>query len=122
MNIPDTSVYLEFFLTVAAVIAVILGVIRYGNKKLEQKISSEIQEATRPIHPESNGGRSLGDLHDKVNRLQECVTEMSSDIKKIKTEQRIMKEDIEEVEHDVISNREFMDKTAQEISKKLFEG
>lgn len=120
MDINQTSLYLEFFLTVAAVIGVIVGVIRYGNKRLEKKISEEIKEATKPIHPKSNGGRSLGDLHDKVSYLQECVNDMSSDIKKIKQEQVVMKEEIEEVEQDVLSNRDFINQTAQEISKKLF--
>lgn len=120
MDIINTSIYLEFVLTVAAVIGVIIGVIRYGNKKLEQKISEEIKEATLPIHPKSNGGRSLGDLHDKVNHLQACVNDMASDLKKIKEEQITMKEDIEEVEHDVLSNKDLINQTAQEISKKLF--
>jgi peptidoglycan hydrolase CwlO-like protein len=121
MNIPETSIYLEFFLTVAAVIAIILGVFRYGNKKLENKISQEIQEATAQIHPAANGGRSLGDLHDKVNHLQVSVDEVATDIKNVKGEQRRLREDIEEVENDVISNREFMATTADKITKKLFE-
>lgn len=120
MNIDQTSTYIEFFLTVAAAIGVIIGVLRYGNKRLEKKISEEIHEATRPIHPQTNGGRSLGDLHDKVSHLQDCVNEVSADIKKIKTEQRIMKSDIEEVEHDLVTNKDLITQTAQEISNKLF--
>lgn len=69
MDFLASEQYFEFFLTIAAVLAVIVGVIRYANKKLEQKISDEIEEATKPIHPQTNGGKSLADLHRKIDKL-----------------------------------------------------
>lgn len=71
MDLLAFEPYFQYFLTIAAVLTVIIGGIRFANKKLEQKISDEIKEATRPIHPNTNGGKSLSDLHGKIDKLIE---------------------------------------------------
>jgi hypothetical protein len=35
-----------------------------------------IDQATYPIHPESNGGRSLADVANTVNRIESKLTEV----------------------------------------------
>jgi len=96
MDILGSEVYLEFFLTIAAVLGVIIGATRYANKKLEDKISQEIKEATRPIHPLTNGGVSLADLHRKIDKICE-------ELKILKAQQIVMERDldiIQEMERD----------------------
>ena len=39
-------------------------------------IKSYIDQATYPIHPESNGGRSLSDVAQTVNRIESHVKEL----------------------------------------------
>ncbi len=39
-------------------------------------IKSYIDQATYPIHPESNGGRSLADVANTVNRIESHVKEL----------------------------------------------
>lgn len=59
------TAWMEFFLVIAAVVTTVYGLIRWSTRRLEEKII----EVTRPIHPESNGGHSLRDLHDKVDKV-----------------------------------------------------
>lgn len=63
LEIP--TAWMEFFLVIAAVITTVYGLIRWSTKRLEEKIV----ETTRPIHPESNGGHSLADLHKKMDHV-----------------------------------------------------
>jgi uncharacterized oligopeptide transporter (OPT) family protein len=39
-------------------------------------IKAYIDQATYPIHPESNGGRSLSDVAQTVNRIESHVKEL----------------------------------------------
>ena len=39
-------------------------------------IKAYIDQATYPIHPESNGGRSLPDIANTVNRIESHVKEL----------------------------------------------
>jgi len=39
-------------------------------------IKAYIDQATYPIHPESNGGRSLSDVAQTVNRIETKLTEV----------------------------------------------
>lgn len=71
MDVLDLQPYFEYFLTVAAVVTIIIGAMRYANKKLEQKIFEEIEQATKPINPNTNGGKSLADLHNKIDKLRD---------------------------------------------------
>lgn len=70
MNVVDeASTYLELFLAFSGVVAALAAFVRWGQKGLERKILDQIQESTRPIHPNANGGRSLNDLHLKLDRF-----------------------------------------------------
>lgn len=64
----------ELFLVIAGVLSTLYAFLRFSNRQLEGKIIEEIKNATRQIHPESNGGRSLNDLHHKIDEVRERVT------------------------------------------------
>lgn len=68
MSPADVSVYINLFLGGAAVITVVVGFLRWANRKLEARIVEEIKQATLEIQPGANG-RSLNELHTKVDRL-----------------------------------------------------
>lgn len=57
--------YLELVLSAIGIVVALYGFIRWSTKKLEAKIV----EVTRPIQPGENGGKSLDDLHVKVDRV-----------------------------------------------------
>lgn len=57
-------------------------------------ISQKIKEATYQIQPNSNGGRSLADLHKKVDRI-------SVDIELVKSAVVQLEDDMEQLEKDV---------------------
>lgn len=57
-------------------------------------INTKIKIATLQIQPNSNGGKSLPDLHKKVDRL---VT----DVELVKSAVLQLEDDMEQLEHDV---------------------
>lgn len=67
------QMWFNLFLAFAASVTVIVGLLRWLNRKFEQRIISEIREATYQIQPTANGGRSLADLHKKVDGLRDDV-------------------------------------------------
>lgn len=64
------SEYLELFLAFSAVVGVVYGLIRRGQKALETKIGNQIKEATKQIQPNANGGLSLSDVARGVQELR----------------------------------------------------
>lgn len=62
----DISDLLSIFAVVGAVVASLAALWRWI---IEPHIGKQIAEATRPIQPEANGGKSLPDLHSKVDVL-----------------------------------------------------
>lgn len=69
MGPQDVQQWFDLALAVAAVVAVVGTLFRWINKRFEARIVSEIREATYQIQPTSNGGKSLNDLHKKVDSL-----------------------------------------------------
>lgn len=65
--IDNISLYLEFIIALGGAVAVLIGAVRFSNRRLEEKIVEEIKKATEPIHPDSNGGKSLADVHVKLD-------------------------------------------------------
>lgn len=62
-------------------IAVLLGMaIKWG---IVKPIKSYIDQATYPIHPESNGGRSLSDVARTVNRIEARVGDLDNRLNSI---------------------------------------
>jgi hypothetical protein len=55
-------------------IAILMGMaIKWG---IVKPIKAYIDQATYPIHPESNGGRSLPDIANTVNRIESRLGEV----------------------------------------------
>jgi hypothetical protein len=73
MNVSDANAWFDLVLAVVAVLAVVLGVLRWANRAFEKRIVEEIRAATYQIQPNSNGGKSLSDLHMKVDQLADDV-------------------------------------------------
>lgn len=73
MSVMDANAWLDLVLATAAVVAVVLGVLRWVNRAFEKRIVEEIRAATYQIQPNSNGGMSLRDLHKKVDTLTDDV-------------------------------------------------
>ena len=57
-------------------------------------INTKIKAATYQIQPNTNGGKSLTDLHKKIDRL-------SNDVDLIKSAVLQLEDDVEKLEHDV---------------------
>jgi len=55
-------------------IAVLLGM--FIKWAIVKPIKAYIDQATYPIHPESNGGRSLSDVAQTVNRIESKLSEV----------------------------------------------
>lgn len=55
-------------------IAVLLGL--FIKWAIVKPIKVYIDQATYPIHPESNGGRSLSDVAQTVNRIETSVKDL----------------------------------------------
>jgi hypothetical protein len=57
-------------------------------------INTKIKAATYQIQPDTNGGKSLSDLHKKVDNL-------STDLSILKSAVLQLEDDVEQLEHDV---------------------
>jgi len=55
-------------------IAVLLGM--FIKWAIVKPIKTYIDQATYPIHPESNGGRSLSDVAQTVNRIESNIKDL----------------------------------------------
>jgi len=55
-------------------IAVLIGMTI--NWAIVKPIKAYIDQATYPIHPESNGGRSLSDVAQTVNRIETRISDL----------------------------------------------
>ena len=89
MSPADVSVYINLFLGGAAVITVVVGFLRWANRKLEARIVEEIKQATLEIQPGANG-RSLNELHNKVDRLMTEMTVLKSAVLTLEEEVEAM--------------------------------
>ena len=90
----ELSTYVDLIIGIAAVIGIVIGFVRWANHSLEKRIVSEIRQATYQIQPTANGGKSLADLHMKVDRL-------ATDMELVKSNLVALEDDVEQLEHDV---------------------
>ena len=74
-------------LTSLTIISILLGALGWW-------INQRIKAATYQIQPGTNGGKSLSDLHKKIDRL-------SDDVDLIKSAVLQLEEDVEHLEHEV---------------------
>ena len=66
---PITN-WLALVLAIGGVVALVSGVVVRVNRNFEKRVSTLIMEQTKPIQPGTNGGLSMTDLHNKVDRFE----------------------------------------------------
>jgi predicted RecB family endonuclease len=86
---------LQIFLGVCAAIVVMTGFLRWANRTLESRIVKEIKESTYQIQPNSNGGKSLSDLHSKVDLLMRDTGILKTSMLRLETKVEVLEEDVE---------------------------
>jgi len=67
LDVGDISAILGLLV---ALFGVFIGIMRWWLGLLKTMIKEEIEKATEPIHPASNGGLSLADVARKTNQLE----------------------------------------------------
>jgi hypothetical protein len=63
----------QYAAAITAILILAGTAIKWG---IVKPIKAYIDQATYPIHPESNGGRSLSDVAQTVNRIETCVRDL----------------------------------------------
>ena len=74
-DIGDLVAFVAFFTGIATIL---IGVTRWWMRTLRKVIKEEIEIATEPIHPSSNGGLSLADVARRTNNLEIQMSELIS--------------------------------------------
>ena len=72
----QSNAVLDLVIAAGAVIVMLYGLLRFLNRSLESKIIREIKEATTQIQPNANGGKSLSDLHKKIDAMMDDICEL----------------------------------------------
>lgn len=67
LDVGDVSAILGFFI---ALTGAVYGVTKWWMKLMRKMMREEIEIATEPIHPNSNGGLSLADVARKTQALE----------------------------------------------------
>jgi hypothetical protein len=70
LDVGDMSAMLGLLVAFSGVV---FGIVRWFTRGIREIVREEIQEATQPIHPDSNGGLSLADVARKTDRLEGTV-------------------------------------------------
>jgi hypothetical protein len=91
----DFALALQIFLGVSAAIVVMTGFFRWANRTLESRIIKEIQESTYQIQPNSNGGKSLNDLHSKMDCLIVDTGLLKTSMLRLETKVAVLEADVE---------------------------
>ncbi len=88
---------LQIIIAIASIIVIIVGFFRWADRKLEKRIIGEIKDATYQIQPNSNGGRSLTDLHHKVDGIVRDVGILKSSVLRLESEVKTLESDVEDL-------------------------
>ena len=88
---------LQIFLAVSASTVVVASFFRWADRKLESRIVKEIRDSTYQIQPNSNGGASLKDLHNKVDGIVTDVRMMKSSIVNLESQVQVLEDDFEDL-------------------------
>lgn len=97
MQPQEFYLILQIFLGVSATIVVMTGFFRWANRTLESRIVKEIKDSTYQIQPDSNGGKSLNDLHKKIDFLMTDVSHLKTSMLRLETEVAMLEEDVEDM-------------------------
>jgi hypothetical protein len=91
------QMWIGLFLSVAAAITVLYGLLRWFDGKLEKRIVKEIRDATYQIQPGTNGGKSLSDLHKKVDNICRDINSLKVAVVQLENDVSHIEEDLEEL-------------------------
>jgi hypothetical protein len=97
MFVDLANAWLDMILATGAVIVLIIGIHRWANKKLEQRIVQTIKDATYQIQPSTNGGKSLSDLHLKVDSICQDISLLKTAVVQLENDVSHIEEDLEEL-------------------------
>lgn len=89
---------------VAALLAGLLYLIRAEVLRSHKKLIDEVQERTRQIQPHSNGGKSLTDLHKKVDAFGVALSTHVIESEAVKHDIEAKVSDIHERQQTVIAD------------------
>jgi hypothetical protein len=82
LDIGDIAIYLSALIAFAAVVA---GTSKVWFRSLRKIVKEEIEIATAPIHPKSNGGLSLADVARKTGDLETSLYKISTQNEETRT-------------------------------------
>ena len=88
---------LQIIIAISSIIVVVVGFLRWANRKLGDRIIEEIKEATYQIQPKANGGLSLRDLHKKVDGIASDVGVLKTAVLRLESDVKVLESDIEEM-------------------------
>lgn len=74
LDIGDISAIFMFFL---AVVGAVTALSKWWLKQLRFMIRDQVEEFTKPIQPTANGGKSLPDIANKVETLEQTLLELT---------------------------------------------
>lgn len=77
LDVGDLAAILAFL---TALVMTTMGVTRWWLRQLKGIIRDEIEKATEPIHPNSNGGYSLPDVAKRQRILEKKVNDLGHDM------------------------------------------
>lgn len=97
MVVDLANAWLDMILATAAVIVLVVGIHRWANRKLEQRIIQTIKDATYQIQPNTNGGKSLSDLHMKVDGICQDISLLKTAVVQLENDVSHIEEDLEEL-------------------------
>jgi hypothetical protein len=97
MTVLELQMWIGLFLSIAAAVTVVYGLLRWFDRKLESRIVKEIREATYQIQPGTNGGSSLQDLHDKVDCISQDISVLRVAVLQLEDDVSHIEEDLEDL-------------------------
>lgn len=97
MQPSDFYLFLQIFLAVCAAIVTVGGAMRWADRKLEKRIVAKIETSTYQIQPSTNGGKSLSDLHNKIDTLIADVAILKNAVLRLEDEVQALEEDMEDI-------------------------
>jgi thymidylate synthase len=73
LDVGDVSAIFMFFL---AVLGSVVALSRWWLKTLRKMIREQVEEFTKPIQPNANGGKSLPDVSNRVDAIEKVLNEL----------------------------------------------
>ena len=99
MNPTSYTPWLEFILAILAVAGAVIAIVRKTMDGLEHRINGQIEEYTKQIRTDANGGQSLMDLHKKMDEAIGLVTHVTASHLRMEGQITDLQDGLENHEH-----------------------